>query len=87
MRNLPAPILSLATAHLVDAHRARTVELRAGARAALLAARIRYAERIATDTRPRDGAGRYLSASWLAEAETFTSADLAWFRSPVGGSL
>lgn len=29
---------------------------------------------------PRDGRGRLLSRRWLAEAETFTAADLAWFR-------
>ncbi len=29
---------------------------------------------------PRDGRGRLLSRRWLAEAETFTGADLAWFR-------
>jgi hypothetical protein len=29
---------------------------------------------------PRDGRGRLLSKRWLAEAESFTAADLAWFR-------
>lgn len=32
---------------------------------------------------PRDGRGKFLSKAWLAEAETFTAADLAWFRSPI----
>lgn len=34
-------------------------------------------------TQPRDGRGRLLSKAWLARAETFTAADLAWFRNPV----
>lgn len=35
-------------------------------------------------TQPRDGRGRFLSATWLAQAETFTPSDLAWFRGPIG---
>jgi len=34
--------------------------------------------------RSRDGRGRFLSKAWLDRAEAFTTADLAWFRSPLG---
>lgn len=35
-------------------------------------------------TQPRDGTGRFLSKAWLTQAEQFTPADLAWFRSRGG---
>jgi hypothetical protein len=34
-------------------------------------------------SQPRDGRGRFLSKTWLAEAELFLPADVAWFRHPV----
>lgn len=34
-------------------------------------------------TQPRDGRGRFLSKAWLADAELFLPADVAWFRHPV----
>lgn len=33
---------------------------------------------------PRDGRGRFLSKAWLQRAETYSAADLAFFRSPLG---
>lgn len=38
-------------------------------------------------SQPRDGRGRLLSKAWLAAAETFTPADLAWFGRSTGGGL
>lgn len=32
---------------------------------------------------PRDGRGRFLSKAWLQRAETYSAADLAWFRRPA----
>lgn len=32
---------------------------------------------------PRDGRGRFLPRTWLADAELFLPADLKWFRSPI----
>jgi diadenosine tetraphosphatase ApaH/serine/threonine PP2A family protein phosphatase len=32
---------------------------------------------------PRDGRGRFLPKTWLADAELFLPADLAWFHSPI----
>lgn len=34
-------------------------------------------------SQPRDGRGKFLSRSWLADAELFLPADRAWFRSPL----
>jgi hypothetical protein len=34
-------------------------------------------------TQPRDGRGRFLPRTWLADAELFLPADRAWFRSPI----
>jgi hypothetical protein len=37
-------------------------------------------------TQPRGLDGKLLSRRWLEQAETFTPADLAWFRSPVAST-
>lgn len=34
-------------------------------------------------TQPRDGRGRFLPRSWLADAELFLPADRAFFRKPL----
>lgn len=34
-------------------------------------------------TQPRDGRGRFLPRTWLADAELYLPADRAWFRSPL----
>lgn len=36
-------------------------------------------------TQPRDGRGRFLPRTWLADAELFLPGDLAFFRSPLRG--
>lgn len=35
---------------------------------------------------PRDGRGRFLPRTWLADAELFLPADRAWFRSPIAST-
>lgn len=37
-------------------------------------------------TQPRDGRGRFLPRTWLADAELFLPADLAFFRSPLSST-
>lgn len=34
-------------------------------------------------SQPRDGRGRFLPRTWLADAELFLPADRAWFRSAI----
>ncbi|HKQ66009.1 MAG TPA: hypothetical protein VJZ73_13425 [Methylomirabilota bacterium] len=34
-------------------------------------------------SQPRDGRGRLLGKAWLRRAESYSAADLAWFRSAI----
>lgn len=69
MRNLDV----LATLHAL-----RSTTLNTAASAVILAGRI------VTRSQQRDGRGRFLSRAWQRQAETFSAADVAWFRSSVG---
>jgi len=81
---LPHPTHNLA--ELESAFNARRLELahheRVTAWIASIAPQVRT---VAPHRAPRDGRGRFLSKAWLQRAETFTAADLAFFRSPLNG--
>jgi hypothetical protein len=96
MRNISPTVLSSmppAVQQLADlelAFNARRRELIIAAGACLTAARVLTQPSMAwvdgPRTQPRDGRGRFLSRVWLAEAELFLPADLAWFRQPITAS-
>lgn len=66
----------------------RRSELELQATAAILTGRILAQPTMAgasgPRSQPRDGRGRFLPGSWLRAAESYSAADLAWFRGPVG---
>jgi len=87
-RNIPPTVLSAlgAQSALELAFNARRRQLGRSCDAALGAGRQLSQPSMAWTggprEQPRDGRGRFLSRAWLAQAETFTAADAAWFRSP-----
>jgi hypothetical protein len=96
MRNLtPSSLTALPAAlhRLADyeqAFNARRMALRHETNAALVVARATVPPQPTMSwvdgprAQPRDGRGRFLPRTWLADAELFLPSDLAWFRSPIG---
>jgi hypothetical protein len=88
----PAAAIELhSLADLEAAFNARRLALREQADAQLLAGRVligtipqpSMASPTGPRTQPRDGRGRFLNRAWLAAAESYSPAELAWFRAPI----
>lgn len=91
-RQLLAAKVRIELATLRAAWLDRSRELEAESAAAILSGRILCTQPAMANpsapgyrSQPRDGRGRLLSKAWLRQAETFTAADLAWFRSAPEG--
>lgn len=92
MRNLPPSVLTAlpTVRHIADYERAfaarRKMAIAEVANAALVGRILAQPSMSWVDgvrSQPRDGLGRFLPRSWLADAELFLPADRAWFRAPV----
>ena len=90
MHNLtPSTLAALphATHRLADLEAAFNTRRRATQRHALLLAQPTMSWVDGVREQPRDGRGRFLPRTWLADAELFLPSDRAFFRRPLTASV